>query len=383
VRATSPEALTVGEAWTGSNTVVRYVTSDRLDLCFEFELSYALLDGVNSGDASGLDSQTSQVYNLYPYLQFATFLTNHDQDRSFNAVGLDEGKARAAAALYLSLPGVPFLYYGEEIGMQGTGYDPNKRAPMQWNGSAKVGFTTGTPWEPVGAGAQQYNVQDEDTAPTSLLIWYRKLVHARNGSSALRRGNFTALSGSDPAVSAFLRADSLQTVLCLVNLSGTPVSGLTVSGLGSLVPGNYPLSDLLDPTDTVVATVTAENAISGLALEGHGARFYVFTGASAVDPGGRQVPGMGLMLGQNVPNPFNPDTVITYHLPERTRVRLDVFDLQGRRLARLRDEVQDAGRHQVRWDGRDAGGRPVGSGTYLVRVAAGGASRQIKVGLLK
>ncbi|PIV80545.1 alpha-amylase, partial [bacterium CG17_big_fil_post_rev_8_21_14_2_50_64_8] len=106
VRATSPEALTVGEAWTGSNTVVRYVTSDRLDLCFEFELSYALLDGVNSGDASGLDSQTSQVYNLYPYLQFATFLTNHDQDRSFNAVGLDEGKARAAAALYLSLPGV-------------------------------------------------------------------------------------------------------------------------------------------------------------------------------------------------------------------------------------------------------------------------------------
>ncbi|MCK4408633.1 MAG: hypothetical protein KAW67_01020, partial [Candidatus Eisenbacteria sp.] len=121
VKAVKPDVLSVGEAWTSTSTVLQYVTQDRLDFCFEFDLSYATLGAVNWGDAGSLSDKADQVYHLYPHLQFGTFLTNHDQDRTFTVVGEDEGKAKVAAGIYLTLPGIPFVYYGEEIGMVGSG----------------------------------------------------------------------------------------------------------------------------------------------------------------------------------------------------------------------------------------------------------------------
>ena len=149
IKAADPEALSVGEAWTATNNVIPYVIDDRLDLCFEFDLSYATIGAVNNGDAGYLNGKAAQVYGLYPYLQFATFLTNHDQDRTLNVVGFDLGRARAAAGILMTLPGVPFVYYGEEIGMIGSGAHEFIRSPMQWNGEPGAGFTSGTPWQAV------------------------------------------------------------------------------------------------------------------------------------------------------------------------------------------------------------------------------------------
>jgi hypothetical protein len=71
------------------------------------------------------------------------------------------------------------------------------------------------------------------------------------------------------------------------------------------------------------------------------------------------------------PNPFNPRTTIRYALPEPGPVRLEVFDLAGRRVALLVDRVLPAGRHELSWDGRDDAGRSVATGTYLLRLATG------------
>ncbi|HEX8384898.1 MAG TPA: alpha-amylase family glycosyl hydrolase, partial [Rubricoccaceae bacterium] len=114
VDAADPEAYTVCEAWGATDIVVPYLTEGRLDTCFEFDLATAMLGAVNTGDARALAAQMQEVYDAYPHLQYATFLTNHDQDRVMSVVGQNEGKARAAAALLLTLPGVPYLYYGEE-----------------------------------------------------------------------------------------------------------------------------------------------------------------------------------------------------------------------------------------------------------------------------
>ena len=62
-------------------------------------------------------------------------------------------------------------------------------------------------------------------------------------------------------------------------------------------------------------------------------------------------------LGQNYPNPFNPSTIIPYRLPVSTRVRLEVFNVLGQRLATLVDAEQPAGFHTATWDGTDAAGR--------------------------
>ena len=371
VKAVKPDVLSVGEAWTGSGTVVQYVVDDRLDLCFEFDLSYAMINAVNDASGSYLGGLANQIYGLYPYLQYATFLTNHDQNRSFNTLGQDESKAKVAAGVYLTLPGVPFVYYGEEIGMIGTKPDEYIRSPMQWTDGTSAGFTTGSPWQPINWNYAQYNVLVEASDSESLLNWYKRLIRVRNETPALRHGTYAPLSSSAVPVLAFVRADETQTVLCLANMSPIAQGGVTLSGLaGSLVPGDYGVVDLLDLADTRTITVTPGFEINNMSLAEHEVRVYEFVSGSGVDP---EVPApTGLRLEQNHPNPFNPATTIRYALPARSHVRIGVYDVAGREVAVLMDGVQDEGDQAVRWDGIDREGQAVSAGLYVVRVEAGG-----------
>jgi PKD repeat protein len=88
-------------------------------------------------------------------------------------------------------------------------------------------------------------------------------------------------------------------------------------------------------------------------------------------------------LEQNYPNPFNPATVIAYTLSLPGEVRLDVFDILGRRLTTLADGVRDAGVHRVIWDGRDEGGASVASGIYFYRLSTKKFTQTRKMLLLK
>jgi hypothetical protein len=90
-----------------------------------------------------------------------------------------------------------------------------------------------------------------------------------------------------------------------------------------------------------------------------------------------------LELGQNAPNPFNPQTSISFVLPATAVVRLEVFDVEGRRVATLVDATMPAGRHRVLWDGTDRDRRPVATGTYFYRLTAGKRSLSRKMLLLK
>jgi hypothetical protein len=76
-------------------------------------------------------------------------------------------------------------------------------------------------------------------------------------------------------------------------------------------------------------------------------------------------------LEQNYPNPFNPVTRVSYSLAARTHVSIVVYDVSGRRLRMLVDEVQEPNRYTVGWDGRDDVGRELASGVYFVRYVAG------------
>ena len=76
-------------------------------------------------------------------------------------------------------------------------------------------------------------------------------------------------------------------------------------------------------------------------------------------------------VSQNVPNPFNPRTAIPFAVSSEIRVSVEVYDILGRRIAVLADEVFAPGTHRVIWESRDASGRPVSSGIYFYRVSAG------------
>ena len=90
-----------------------------------------------------------------------------------------------------------------------------------------------------------------------------------------------------------------------------------------------------------------------------------------------------LRLGPNYPNPFNPSTRFDYSLPARTRVQLGVFDVRGRLVASLVDELLPAGYHTVTWNGCSRDGAYVASGTYLARLVAGSEAVARRITLLK
>lgn len=96
-----------------------------------------------------------------------------------------------------------------------------------------------------------------------------------------------------------------------------------------------------------------------------------------------ETPVMPLTLHQNVPNPFNPSTTIQYYLPEPCRVTLDIFDVGGKRIARLVDRTDGPGYRETVWNGIDETGRAAASGIYLYRLTAGKETLAKKMVLLK
>lgn len=100
----------------------------------------------------------------------------------------------------------------------------------------------------------------------------------------------------------------------------------------------------------------------------------------SVDVDGPPVPATRLAAR---PNPFNPSTRLAFSLPAAAHVVLDVFDARGRRVRRLLDEPRSSGLFTTDWDGRDAAGRPLPGGLYLVRLLAGGAVSTLKLSLVK
>ena len=108
-----------------------------------------------------------------------------------------------------------------------------------------------------------------------------------------------------------------------------------------------------------LGTPGAMNSVSG----GGGALASLYTPEDGPTP-------LAFELGRNAPNPFAASTSIRFAVPERAEVRIEVFDLQGRRMATLKDGWVDAGFHDVSWNGTDAAGRPAVSGVYFARMSS-------------
>lgn len=224
----NPNALTVGEVWDHTEAVVPYV-GDELNIAFEFDLGSGIISSLLLKHNAPLTNAWKEVLAAYPEGQYAPFLTNHDQDRVLSRLRGDVEAAKVAASLYLTVPGVPFVYYGEEVGMLGAGAHENIRTPMQWDSSETAGFTSSTPWEPLSRNREDADVATQTADPTSLLNHYRVLIQLRNTYPALRTGTMTLVESSSPQVIAYLRQEGDEAVLVLVNLATEPVNDYVLS----------------------------------------------------------------------------------------------------------------------------------------------------------
>jgi len=265
IRVYKPEALLVGENWTETPILSTYYGDaskvrggDELPMSFDFPLAAALVEGAKTGNAQRIADKLREIQKLYPEGALdGTFLTNHDMRRVAALLGQDEVKAKAAAALLLTLPGSPFLYYGEELGMDNVakGDDEFKRTPMAWDGTPQGGFTQGKPWFRFAPGHEKANVAEETRDPASVLSRYRQWIHLRNQEPLLRRGAVQVLLPKSREVEPgkpetgkpaepeapgglliFLRTEGKATLLVAHNLTGqalasgplpVPATGLT------------------------------------------------------------------------------------------------------------------------------------------------------------
>ena len=171
------------------------------------------------------------------------FFSNHDQRRQWDRYGdgvHNDQIAKLMAALLLTTRGTPQMYYGEEIGMRTTDpariedvHDPigklgwpkekgrdGERTPMQWDGSAGAGFTTGKPWLPIPPSAATYNVAMESANEDSILSTYKRLLALRQSEPALRNGAYETVDAANEHVLSFVRKSGDETLLVSLNMSG-------------------------------------------------------------------------------------------------------------------------------------------------------------------
>jgi alpha-glucosidase len=177
--------------------------------------------------------------------------SNHDQWRIVTRRG--EPAARAAAVLLLTLPGMVFIYNGEEIGMENGeippefihdpsadesgfgGRDP-ERTPLQWSPGKNAGFSEAkTTWLPVAANYKTHNVETEGKDPGSFLSLYRGLGELRNKSDALRYGSFKIVDVGQADVLAYERHKGSEKLLTLINFSKEAITFKPKVTLGKLV----------------------------------------------------------------------------------------------------------------------------------------------------
>ena len=195
---------------------------------FAFNLNYEMIKAAK-GETAAVQKVADYYRSMSPTM--ATFLHNHDiftGRRVWDQLHGDEARYRLAAASYLLLPGTPFVYYGEEIGLagiDGPGDDP-LRAPMSWTASNRGadGFTTGsTPFRPLALNRSRHNAEHQQRDPGSLFNFYRELIQLRRRHLALALGRYEA-DRVDGAVWSFQRVHGAERIFVAINYGDTPAS---------------------------------------------------------------------------------------------------------------------------------------------------------------
>ena len=193
------EPVAVGEVFLLKKALIvkYYGEGDELHLVFNFRPMFCPFE------AGGFKRRVAEVEELLaPLDSWPTWvLSSHDRPRHRTRYGGSERRARAAAVLLLGLRGTPFLYAGEELGLEDAvipvdrvvdpGGRDGCRAPIPWDASSGHGWALdgAEPWLPFPPDAGDRNVATLGAEPSSILHLYRRLLAFRRVSAALRRGS--------------------------------------------------------------------------------------------------------------------------------------------------------------------------------------------------
>ena len=293
--------MTVGEmSSTSLDNCVRYANPDEKELKMVFSFHHLKIDYLNGQKWALKAPDYAELRALFKKWQEgmqdanawnALFWCNHDQPRAVSRFGDDKNywkeSARSLAMLIHLMRGTPYIYQGEEIGMtnayftdidqyrdvESTNYfrilteggtskeealdiiaarsRDNGRTPMQWDGTAGAGFTTGTPWLGIPDNHVTINAEAEENDPTSIYAFYKELVRLRKEMEIIADGQIRYLDSGHDSVLAYERTYGQEKLTVVCSLAGEE---LLLSEPISLEGKKVLLSSYLDePTGIVTA----------------------------------------------------------------------------------------------------------------------------------
>lgn len=246
-KAADPDCYVVGEVWESFTTYTKYYKSG-IDSVFGFTMAEEdgkIAKTINmSGSANSVKSFAQAMVTVEQKLASysktaidAPFIGNHDTNRGAGIFGYDETKIKTAAGLLLTMSGSPFVYYGDEIGLTGSGRDENKRAPMIWD-SEGAGQTYGPP----NMERQENRFADVQTQlsdENSILNYYKRALRIRNENPCIARGTTEVLNIPGQEIAAIRRTWNDESIVIVYNYSDESAAVSDIDGLSGMQLRGY------------------------------------------------------------------------------------------------------------------------------------------------
>ena len=245
-RSIKPDCYLVGEAWTDRASIAALYASG-IDSLFNFPFadSEGIIRSVMNGSYAASDYVKAMVgadgayREANPNYVDAPFYTNHDMGRSAGFYALDDGPVtKMAYGLSLFMPGNSFVYYGEEIGMKGSGKDENKRAPMYWSDDPSAPGMCAGPPNMDDVQMKFPSLENQMADDLSLWRWFTEVIRVRRAFPAIARGTTEPVDAvSDESVACFIRrsADDGDVLVAMNLREETAVKDLSVVGGGLML----------------------------------------------------------------------------------------------------------------------------------------------------
>ena len=278
------------------------------------------------------------------------FMENHDEERYISFNSADETKT--AATLLLTIPGIPMIYAGQEIG------ETSQRGQINWGSD-----------------------------PDNMSEHYNALTQVRNLFPAVRSDDLERLyntqystvysigryiEGEWPVISVMNFSPGSQVVTVDIPADEWGLHPDSTYCLNEFFGNNhywYTGSQLLSFTTSLNARTSRVYAITDSAVT-----------LDVRDH--RQIP-LEYALSHSYPNPFNNECIFRFELPMQTRVNIAVFNVLGQRVRVLADENFSTGQHLLKWDGKSEQGSTLSSGMYFYRMEAGDFVKTRKMVLIR
>ena len=239
VKAQKADAYLVGEAWLDISSYAQYYESG-IDSLFNF--AFADKDGIISKVVNGSSAEQYGIVNVSLQSTFgqynenyidAPFYTNHDMGRSagYYAGENSEKQTKLAGAMNLFMGGSAFLYYGEELGMKGSGKDENKRAPMYWSKRDDMEGMCDGPADMDDFAMKFDSLEEQEQDSASIYQYYKKVIKIRNQNPEIARGEVEYLMNASNEQFCVLKKSWEGSEILLIFHTGAETEEVDVSGI--------------------------------------------------------------------------------------------------------------------------------------------------------